>query len=303
MSTVITSPPTEQVRLHSATPSFFGILRSEFFKITRQWITWVMAVLLLGLIIMPYIIMFTVPDVGSTLNQHPLAFFYNRVTGNLTLFRVFTGIFLLVLTANVIGLEYQLGTIRILLARGVGRLQLLATKLLAVALVAIILLVVGLLLNAILLCVGISAVTGNLNALQSLTPTFWSDMQVYVLTIALSMGVTILLAAAVSVLGRSLAFGLSVALIWFPADNIGSIVLLYAYRLTHYDFWQNISAYLLGPNLNAMPTVLTPRNLFSIGITPLVNVDGTHTLLVALVYSLIFAAVAFVLMWRRDVKE
>jgi len=130
-----------------------------------------------------------------------------------------------------------------------------------------------------------------------------SDMQVYVLTIALSMGVTILLAAAVSVLGRSLAFGLSVALIWFPADNIGSIVLLYAYRLTHYDFWQNISAYLLGPNLNAMPTVLTPRNLFSIGITPLVNVDGTHTLLVALVYSLIFAAVAFVLMWRRDVKE
>jgi ABC-2 type transport system permease protein len=46
---------------------------------------------------------------------------------------------------------------------------------------------------------------------------------VYVLTIATNMGVTILLAAAVSVLGRSLAFGLSAALVWFPVDNIGTV--------------------------------------------------------------------------------
>jgi len=46
-----------------------------------------------------------------------------------------------------------------------------------------------------------------------------------------------------------------------------------------------------------MPSVL------SVGITPLVDVDGNHTLLVALVYSLVFAVIAVVLTWRRDVKE
>jgi energy-coupling factor transporter ATP-binding protein EcfA2 len=82
----------------------------------------------LGLIVAPFIILFTVSDVGTFLHQAPLKFFYSRVPANLTLLRVFSGIFLLILTANVIGVEYQLGTIRILLARGVGRVQLLLSK-------------------------------------------------------------------------------------------------------------------------------------------------------------------------------
>jgi ABC-2 type transport system permease protein len=303
MSTMITSAPAEHIQLHTSTPSFPGILRGEFLKISRQWTTWIMAVLLLGLIVAPFLILFSVSDVGAFLHQAPLKFFYSRVPANLTLLRVFSGIFLLILTANVIGLEYQLGTIRILLARGVGRVQLLVAKLLAVAVVALILLVVGLLLDAILTCVGVLAVTGNLAALKALTPTFWSDMQLYILTIALNMGVTILLAAAVSVVGRSLAFGLSAALVWFPVDNIGTLVFLYAYRLTHDAFWQNITTYFLGPNLNAMPTVLSPRQPFSIGVVPLAQVDAAHTLFVALVYALIFIVVAIVLAWKRDVKE
>jgi ABC-2 type transport system permease protein len=257
----------------------------------------------LGLIVAPFIILFTVSDVGTFLHQAPLKFFYSRVPANLTLLRVFSGIFLLILTANVIGVDYQLGTIRILLARGVGRVQLLLAKLLAVAVVALILLVVGLLLDAILTCVGVLAVTGNLDALKVLTSTFWSDMQLYALTIAINMAVTILLAAAISVVGRSLAFGLSAALVWFPVDNIGTLVFLYAYRLTHNAFWQTITTYFLGPNLNVMPTVLSPRQPFSIGVPPLAQVDGTHTLLVALVYALIFVVIAVVLTWKRDVKE
>jgi hypothetical protein len=121
----------------------------------------------------------------------------------------------------------------------------------------------------------------------------------------MSMGVTILLAMAVSVVGRSLSFGLGAALAWFPADNIGIVLFVLGYRVTHNDFWQNVTAYFLGPNLNVMPTVLLPANIQanSIGITPLVNVDGTHAVLVTLVYAVIFAVVAIVLTWRRDVKE
>jgi len=64
-----------------------------------------------------------------------------------------------------------------------------------------------------------------------------------------------------------------------------------------------ITTYFLGPNLNVMPTVLSPRQPFSLGVPPLAEVDGTHTLFVALVYALIFIVVAIVLAWKRDVKE
>ena len=305
MSTTVTSAPAEQMRLHTSKPSFFGILGGELFKISRQWIAWVMLVLLAGVIALPYIITLTVPDVKATIDHTPLLFLTNRITQNLAILRVFIGIFLLVLTAFVIGLEYQLGTIRVLLARGVGRLQLLTAKLLAVVIIALGVFIVSLLYNILLMSSLLLIMVGNLNAYNAITPDFWSLAQQYTLTVLVSMGVTILMASAVSVLGRSLTFGLSLALAWFAVDNIGTIFLYLAYRLTDSDFWLNVTAYLLGPILNVMPKALitSKTEISTIGAQPYVTVDGAHTLWVTLVYAVIFALVAIVLTWRRDVKE
>jgi len=190
VSTTVTSAPAEQMRLHTSKPSFFGILGGELFKISRQWIVWVMLVLLAGVIALPYIITLTVPDVKATIDHTPLLFLTNRITQNLAILRVFIGIFLLVLTAFVIGLEYQLGTIRILLARGVGRLQLLTAKLLAVVIIALGVLIVGILYNILLMSSLLLIMVGNLNAYNAITPDFWSLAQQYTLTVLVSMGVT-----------------------------------------------------------------------------------------------------------------
>jgi ABC-2 type transport system permease protein len=316
MSTAVTTsaPAEHKMKLHSAKPSFFGTVRGEFFKIGRQWTTWIMLALLLGVIILPFIIESTAPNIKTNIQTNPLHFFYNVLSIGLSIVRVFTGIFLLILTARVVGLEYQLGTIRVLLARGVGRLQLLFAKLLAVVVIALILLVVGLLLNYLLTVILVAGITGNLNAFNALNATFWSDVRTYILTILINMGVTILLATAAAVVGRSLSFGLSAALVFFPIDNIGTIIMQLAYRVTHNDFWLSATAYFLGPNLNAMPVPLTSSRVESIGLNPLyfvdqagqahgIQVDGTHTLVVALVYAVIFAVTAIVLTWKRDVKE
>ena len=293
----ITTPVTPAIeRIHTTTPSFFGLVRGEFFKISRQWAIWLMLVLLLGIIALPYLITFTISNVKDALTSNPLYFLQIRMESNISVLRIFTGIFLLILTATVIGLEYQLGTIRIILARGVGRLQLLSAKVLTITLIGCALLVVGLLFNALLMLLLVFLISGNLNALKALNNTFWDDTMV-------SMGATILLATALSVIGRSLAIALSASLIWFPVDNVGTEFLYLASRLTHSDFWLNVSAYLLGPNLNQMPVALAGKKELSIGISPLVQVDGPHTLYVTLVYALIFAAVALILMWRRDVRE
>ncbi|HCI81996.1 MAG TPA: hypothetical protein DHW02_20160, partial [Ktedonobacter sp.] len=223
MSTITTSAPTSRTeRIHTSKPSFFGLVRGEFFKISRQWAIWLMLVLLLGVIILPYLITFTIQNAKESIQSNPLYFLTIRMESNVSVLRVFIGIFLLVLTATIIGREYQLGTIRILLARGVGRLQLLAAKVLTVTLFGLAVLIVGLLLNVALMCIVLSLVSGNLDAFKAINTTFWNDTWLYVLSTLISMGVTILLATALSVAGRSLAIGLSASLVWFPVDNIGT---------------------------------------------------------------------------------
>ena len=313
MSTTITSAEAKHIQLRDARPSFFGLVRGEFFKVMRQWTTWIMLVMLLGVIVLPYLILGTVPNAATRITSDPLHYFYNVLSVGLSIVRVFTGFFLLILTARMIGLEYQLGTIRVLLSRGVGRLQLLFAKLLTVVIIALVLLVVGLALNYLLTLILVAGATGNLHAFSAITPQFWSDTETYILYILINMGLTILLATAAAVLGRSLAFGLSVALIFFPIDNIGTVIMTLAYRVTGSDFWLNLTAYFLGPNLNQMPVALTSGRVDSIGAAPLyfvdnnvahgTLVDGTHTLVVAAVYAVIFAVTALWLMWKRDVKE
>lgn len=293
----------EHVTLHNATPSFFGIVRGELFKISRQWTTWIMLVLLVGAIALPFLLTLTISNIKTSLSVAPTAFFYNRMESTLDIIRVFIGFFLLVLTARIIGMEYQFGTIRILLARGVGRLQLLSAKVLAVTMIALIVLALSLVLSLLFLYATVFLIAGNLDSLKALDAAFWSDTRVFLMTVLVSMGVTVLMASAMSVLGRSLAFALSVSLAWFPADNFGTIFLLLANRLTHNDFWLNASGYLLGPNLNVMPASFLGGRVLTVGAPPLVQVDATHTLVLTLAYAIIFAALAIVLMWRRDVKE
>lgn len=311
MSAVITSATTGNLKLRAAKPSFFGLVRGEFLKVMRQWTTWILLALLVGVTILPYIIETVRPHFLTDIQSTPLTVYYDQMGIGLSVLRVFTGFFLLIITARMIGQEYQLGTIRVLLSRGIGRLQLLFAKLLTLTIIALILLIVGILLNLLLNIILIAGIAGNLNSLSALTSQFWSDSGIYVLYVLLNMGVTILLATAMAVVGRASVFGIAAALAFFPLDNFGTIIMELAYRVTHNDFWLSITAYFLGPNLNQMPTALTGNRASSIGLGPIyvlegnhgILVDGTHTLVVAAVYAAIFVAVAIWLTWKRDVKE
>jgi ABC-2 type transport system permease protein len=307
-ATITTTTPStieEKASLHSARPSFAGMVRGELLKISRMWLTWIMFVLMTGAMVMLNVLVATAHDMKDTLQKAPLAALYEGMGMELAIFRVFVGFFLLILTSYVIGQEFQFGTIRILLSRGAGRVQLLLAKLSALVLVALALVVFALIADSIMLALVIIYLQGNLNALQAITPAFWSNSGLYLLTVLISMGATILMAVAVNALFRSLALGMSAALAWFAVDNMGLLFLALATRVTGSNFWLNVSAYALGPNLNLMPRVVLPASIHAVqvGITPWVNVDGPHTLWVALGYSVVFAVAAILLTWMRDVKE
>jgi ABC-2 type transport system permease protein len=300
---VVTTPePVSQPAMHA---SFLGIMRGEFLKIARLF--WLMLIILTAGFVVGFLLGASSPGVKTDLQDTPLHFLYNSMESNMVVFRIFSGIFLLVLTSFTIGREYQYGTIRILLARGAGRVQLLLAKLAMLALIALALLAVFTLFTALLTCILMLSLVGNLNALSALTPAFWPNIGIDWLSVFISMGATILLAAAMNALARSLTFGLSASLIWFPIDNIGTLIMNTLARLTHNDFWRNVTSYLLGPLLNRLPTILLPaeaRSGFeSFGSGPLAFVSGSHALWVIGAYALVFFVPALIPTWKRDVKE
>lgn len=297
----------------NARPSFIGLVKGEMFKLVRQRSNWFMLLGVYGVVCLFWLGMLLIPNTKDALANAPTAYLFSRMTNSLTVFRVFVGFFLVVMTARMIGLDYQQGTIRIILARGVSRVGLLLAKLLTVIIAALVVLILGLVVEAIVSLLMVQLNQGNLSAFNHLDATFWSTIWMHIVTVMISMGVTILLATAATVLGRSLAFGLGFGLIFFPADNIGTTILGLISEVTHNDFWLKVTMYLLGPNLNQMPKVVVPLlkdpttgqmlTAGSVGPRPLMDVDATHTLVIALVYAVFFLVTAIVLTWRRDVLE
>lgn len=305
MNTHIAATLSEPYLQSTTRASFLGIVRGEFLKIAR--IFWLMLTILAAGFIVAFLLGANAQDSRGYLHHTPLHFLYNSLESNLVIVRILVGIFLLILTSFTIGREYQYGTIRILLARGAGRVQLLLAKLTMLTLIALALLTVFTLFTVALTCILMLALVGNLNALSAIIPAFWSNIGIDLLTVFISMEATILLAAAMNALGRSLTFGLSASLIWFPIDNIAAPIMSVLAQLTHNDFWPNATSYFLGPLLNRLPTMLLPmeaRSGFeSFGAEPLISVNSTHALWVIAIYSLVFFVIALVPTWKRDVRE
>jgi ABC-type transport system involved in multi-copper enzyme maturation permease subunit len=307
MSISISAPAT-RTAVKALRPTFFGITRGELFKIRKQWSVWIMGLILAGIICLPYLVTIASPvRIKGFLETAPLQAFYRELGTNLVVLRVFSGALLIIITARLVGMEYSSGTIRILLGRGVGRLQLLGAKLLASFIVGFIVLIAGLALNVVLSLISLTAIMGNLDSLKALNSGFWQDTLVFIGTVAIGLAVPILMAATLAVIGRSLAFGVSAGIIFFPADNIGIIFFLLAEKLTNATGWGVATGDLLGPNLNAMPQAFLPaRAAEAVGFafqTPLVPVDGGHTLLVTGVWTAIFVVTMVVLTWKRDVTQ
>lgn len=302
-------------------PSFPGVVRGEIFKQTRSRPVWGLALLVLVTAALPALFLTFAPGTKTQLSgPTPDIFYFTVMNVDLSVLRIFVGVFALIATALLVGQEYQNGTIRVLLSRGVDRVQLLLAKLLAMSLLALGILAAGLVVVALSTLLGIQIAAGSLDSLKVLNGDFWHSTWIYLLTVLISVGVSILLAACVAVVGRSLAFGVSAAIGWFAADNIGVLVMILVFRFTQNEFWEQITGYFLGPILNTMPAAVVPGLPISvtapngavinatfpaqvIGFPPLVNYDGTHALVLTLVYAVVFLAIAVALTWRRDVKE
>ncbi|MDQ6878208.1 MAG: ABC transporter permease subunit [Candidatus Dormibacteraeota bacterium] len=286
-------------------PSFFGTVRGEAIKVSRQLSFWLMlagAFVLLGITVVGIT---TAGNLQETAKTDPSGFAIQMLNLYGTVFQIGSGILLLLVGSRLIAMEYSAGTIRIAYARGVGRMHLLLAKLALLAIIGIVLLAGYLLVVGGIVAALYASWTGGLGGLGSLKPDFWQDFRYWLLVQAISMVVVILLAAAAAGLGRSLAFGMAASLAFFPIDNFLVGIMALTARATRHDSpWHNITEYLLGPNLNVVLNLIEPdHQAISALAPPLTTIDGRHALIVIGVWALVFAVIAVGRAVRPDVLE
>jgi len=286
-------------------PRFLGTFRGEVIKVTRQLSFWLMMVA--GLVVIGVITLAVTSSQGvqDQLTTNPTAWAYGARDVFGTVFQIGSGIFLLIVGSRLIGMEYSSGTIRILYARGTGRLHLLLAKMLTLAVIGVIALAAYVVVVGAVIGLLIASWTGGLDPVQHISSSFWEDLGRWALVQGMSMGIAILLAAAAAGIGRGLAFAMAASMAFFPADNFSVILELLAARATRHDHpWLDISQYQLGPNLNTVLNLMEPghhaRAAFA---TPLTPVDLTHALVVVGAFAAGLAAIAVVRAVRPDVLE
>ncbi|HUZ87337.1 MAG TPA: ABC transporter permease [Candidatus Baltobacterales bacterium] len=275
-------------------PRFVGTLRGEALKVSRQLSFWLMlagAAVLLAVIVLAVT---SSDSIRSQVTADPASFFYSARDVFGTVYQIGSGIFLLIVGSRLFAMEYSSGTIRIIYARGTGRLRLLLAKMLTLAVIGFLLLVGYLIITGTLITILVNTWAGSLAPIQGLPSQFWQDMGYWVAVQGMSMGIAILLAAAATGIGRSLAFAMAASLAFFPVDNFLTILTALGARITRQDHpWLDISRYLLGPNLNVVLNLIEPghhaRAAFA---TPLLPVDGTHAVTVIGIFALGFAVIA-----------
>jgi ABC-type transport system involved in multi-copper enzyme maturation permease subunit len=286
-------------------PSFFGAIRGEAIKVSRQLSFWLMllgGVVLLGITV---VAIGTIGNLPETAKTQPSAAIRQLMDVYGVIFEVGSGIVLLITGSRLIAMEYSSGTIRIAYARGVSRVRLLLAKMVLLALIGVGMLVVYLVLAGGIVAGLYAHWTGGLAGLDTLDSALKQDFGYLLLVQGISMGVVILLAAAAAGLGRSLAFAMAASLAFFPVDNfLVGIMALTARATGHNSPWTNITEYLLGPNLNVVLNAIEPDHLGRSAFAPPLNpVDGQHALLVIGAWAVLFAVVAFGRAVRPDVLE
>jgi ABC-type transport system involved in multi-copper enzyme maturation permease subunit len=191
-----------------------------------------------------------------------------------------------ILTASHIGSEYGLGTLRTMLERGIGRWQFVASKLILLALV-----VAAALLLVIVATAGSSAAATHLAPAPGISvpsPT-WGHALVVLVKSWVALVAFVLFAAFVTLLTRSTAAGMAIAIGYYLAEliiiSILKGLLSWFDTAAHYLFGQNIAAW-------AMLALFGQSQA---------SVSTLHAGLVLLVYSLVMGGLSFWLFQRRDI--
>ncbi len=283
------------------------LIETEFFKLRKRMMTWVVALILVGLVVLLYSVLWSASSrvehfgegrqfTGIDLRQ--ALFLPGAVPYALQIVGTFGAILAIILAAGSIGSEYAWGTVRLMATVSSGRMKLILAKLTVVfALTAVgtLLAIAAALTYSLIIALYYGDASGSF-----LTATFFRDQSAAYGRTLLVLTPYMTLAFAVAVLGRSTLAGVGTGMgVAFAEPLIDALM------RTAGSPWKNIPDYFLNTNRqiillqNKVPEVL-PRLGGGGGAD-----SAVHSPLVAglilVGYAVAFIAVALVLYRRRDI--
>lgn len=196
-------------------------------------------------------------------------------------------ILIAILTASAIGIDYGAGTLRSVLAQGVGRWPYLTAKIITLAGIAFLGIVVALATVAIssLIAAGIAGA-----APEGAGTATWSDSAIAIWKAWSSTLPYLALTTFVTVFARSSAAGMAIGLGYYFLEQL--IVALFS---NLFSWFQNVANFFLVRNISGW---VGGSGGLAAGTLP----DQTQALIVLGVYTLVLGGVAFWLFERRDVQ-
>src|ERR1700687_2883568 len=147
-------------------PRFLGIVKGETLKVSRQLSFWLMLAGSFVLLAIIALAITSASNIQDQLKTDPTGWAYGARDVFGTIFQIGSGIFLLIVGSRLFAMEYSSGTIRIIYARGCGRLRLLLAKMLTLAIVGVALLAGYLLVAGAVILLLVNSWTGSLTSLQ-----------------------------------------------------------------------------------------------------------------------------------------
>jgi ABC-2 type transport system permease protein len=298
-------PPPPAVPAGTRRSSLAGLIWGDLLQLRRQRLIW----LGVGLAALVFIVVVEAWGAGE---QSVRALYRARPEGWATtvlpgvemLFQYASGLLMLLVSAWLMGASYGSGVLRLLLARGAGRLQVLLARLAVLVLFALLLLLIGAALTAIYFGSVALAAEGSLGGLLHLSGDFWRTLGLGAAAEVVSMLACAVLGMTAAVVGRSVAFGVGAALAFFPADSLYSQWAPLLDQLTHLKLWGRITGYLLGPDLNALTQHMRvgPPSRVPVPV-PAGGVSTAHAATVVAVWVVALLVLSAVLIRRRDVQQ
>lgn len=284
------------------------LLAVEFFKLRKRMMTWILALLLVGLVILMYSVLWSVSGRVTAFGENKqftgeelrrALFLQTSVPFSLQVVGSFGTILAMVLAAGAAGSEYGWGTVRLMATAASGRVRLIAAKLLVVsgliAAGALLAVAVGLAYSTII------TVTNGGASVDFVTPGFVKDQAASYGRTLFVMAPYVALAFAVAVIGRSTLAGVGSGIGFaFVEPIVGGLMRLGG------NPWRNLPNYLLNANAqvimvqNKLPDVVRfgPSRRELAGEH--VNSAPVAAIILA-IYVVVLVALAFYVYRRRDI--
>ncbi len=284
------------------------LMAVEFFKLRKRMMTWILAMLMVGLVILLYSVFWSVSGHVTTFGENAeytgedlrrALFLQTSVPFSLQVVASFGTIFAMILAAGAVGSEYSWGTVRLMATAASGRVRLIAAKLLVVcglvAAGALLAVAVGLTYSSII------TVTNGGSDFNFVTPGFIRDQAESFGRTLFVMAPYVTLAFAMAAIGRSTLAGVGAGIgIAFVEPLIGGLMRLAG------NPWKEIPNYLIHANSsvvllqNKVPDVIR----FGSSAQDPTNrqLNGTpEAMFILAIYSVAFVALAFLVYRRRDI--